>query len=136
MGVLIATFAVLAFSASSNSAIQSDDVFSDTKSSFEFIGGAGIDDAFDISAFSNKSDASADTISSLEFIEDPEVEDSLESSSEFSLEANRKQPDLVVRGLNTLIDNNKFQFYRRIFCAGGRNKRAWLSGASAYSYHR
>lgn len=134
MGVLIATFAVLAFLASSNSAVQLDDVFADTTSSFEFIGGADIDDAFEISSFSNKSDASADTISSLEFIEDPEVEYSLESS-EFSFEANRKQPDLVVRGLNTLIDN-KFQFYRGIFCAGGRNKRTWLSGASAYSYHR
>lgn len=131
MGVLIATFAVLAFLASSNSAVQLDDVFADTTSSFEFIGGADIDDAFEISSFSNKSDASADTISSLEFIEDPEVEYSLESI----LEANRKQPDLVVRGLNTLIDN-KFQFYRGIFCAGGRNKRTWLSGASAYSYHR
>lgn len=109
MGFLLATFAVLAFLARSNSAFKLDDDFAATASTFEFIGGADFDDAINLSEFSVKSDAFDDAISTLEHFEDPEDDDSMDSN-EFSVEANTKQPDLVVRDLNNLVNNTFFQF--------------------------
>lgn len=103
MGLSIATLAVLALLSRLNSAVKLEDTFADTGTTFESIGAAYVDDAWNISEFADKSDAFADTVSSFEYIDDPEVDNSLESSEVNQVETNKAQPDLVVRSLNTSI---------------------------------
>lgn len=122
MGFSIATLAVLAVFAASISAVELEDVFADTASTFEFIGGVEVDDALEISELPDKSDASDDSTleyvgdsddddSTQEYIGDSEDDDSVDFD-EFSLEANKVSSDLVVRDSNYLIENN-FQFNRK-----------------------